>query len=190
MTVFSQELDEDTSITTIIVRASTEHVLNDVERAIDDGVHTVKTVCSDGRLLAGAGAVELELAKKLRDYADEVLGIDQYAIRKFADAMTVIPRILVENSGVDITSAMHALNASHSRSNVGSGPNMGYDIENNCPIDAVAAEIFDLYACKVNAFRHAVDAAVTVLRVDQIVMSKPAGGPKPREQGPADGGDM
>lgn len=186
VTVFSQVLDEDTSVTTICVRASTEHVLNDVERALDDGIQAVKALSNDGRLLPGAGAVELELSRHLKDYADEVLGLDQYAIRKFAEALTVIPRTLVENSGVDITSTMHALNASHIKSNPGAGQNMGYDIENNCPIDAAAAQIYDVYATKVNALRHAMDAAVTVLRVDQIVMSKPAGGPKPREAGPGD----
>mmetsp|Transcript_3212 Transcript_3212/g.6508 ORF Transcript_3212/g.6508 Transcript_3212/m.6508 type:complete len:553 (-) Transcript_3212:83-1741(-) len=186
VTVFSQELDEDTSVTTIAVRASTEHVMNDVERAIDDGVNAVRTFCTDGRLLPGAGAVELELSRRLKAFADEVLGIDQYAIRKFAEALLVIPRTLVENSGVDITSMMHTLNASHSGSGEKCGPTMGYDIEENCPVDAAAADILDGYACKVNAIRHAVDAAVTVLRVDQIVMSKPAGGPKPPKQGAPD----
>ena len=186
VTVFSQELDEDTSVTTIAVRASTEHVMNDVERAIDDGVNSVRTLCSDGRLLPGAGAVELELSRRLKDYADEVLGVDQYAIRKFAEALLVIPRTLVENSGVDITSMMHTLNTSHSGSGDNCGPTMGYDVDENCPFDASASGIVDGYACKVNAIRHAVDAAVTVLRVDQIVMSKPAGGPKPPKPGPPD----
>lgn len=70
---------------TIVVRASTENVLNDVERAIDDGIHSVKTILVDPRLLPGAGAVELEMSKRLKAYADEVLGLDQYAIRKFAE---------------------------------------------------------------------------------------------------------
>lgn len=179
VTVFSQELDEDTSVTTLVLRSSTEHVLNDVERAIEDGLNTVKTLCADGRLLPGAGAVELELARRLHDFADEVQGIDQYAIHKFADALTVIPRTLVENSGVDITSMMHTLNAAHGKGK--SNPVTGFDVDNNVPMDAVANGVFDVYAAKANALRHAVDAAVTVLRVDQIVMSKPAGGPKPRD---------
>ena len=56
-------------------------------------------VCSDPRLLPGAGAVELELTKRLKAFADEVVGLDQYAIRKFADAFNIVPRTLVENSG-------------------------------------------------------------------------------------------
>jgi len=63
---------------------------------------------------------------------------------------------------------------------------MGFDITDCKPIDALKHEIFDVYATKANALRLAVDAALTVLRVDQIVMSKPAGGPKPKSGGPMD----
>ena len=84
---------------TIIIRAATENVINDVERALDDGIHSFKTLCQDGRLLPGAGAIELELSKQLKLYADEEKGLDQYAIRKFAEAFDVVPRTLAENSG-------------------------------------------------------------------------------------------
>jgi chaperonin GroEL (HSP60 family) len=206
VTVFKQELDEDTSIgkllliyicnfhflshlllificklhwiATILVRASTEHVLNDIERALDDGINSVKTLCNEPRLLAGAGAVELELNKA---FADTVVGLDQYAIRKFGESFDVVPRQLAENSGQDPTSMMHALHLSHMKEN---GETQGFDIEENCALDSVKAGVFDLYGAKVNALRLAVDAAITILRVDQIVMSKPAGGPKP----PAGGG--
>lgn len=181
--VFDQKLDEDTSVATIVIRASTQNVLNDVERAVDDGVNAVKTLFNDPRLLPGGGAVELELSKRLKAYADEVQGLDQYAIRKFGEAFEVIPRTLAENSGCDPTSIMHKLNASH----IAPGTeNVGFDIEECVPRDSAAAGVYDIYATKLNALRLAVDAAVTVLRVDQIVMSKPAGGPKPPKQGGAD----
>eukprot|EP00606_Chrysophyceae_sp_TOSAG23-5_P001266 GSChrysophyteH2.ASY1.ANO1.224.1 assembled CDS len=179
VTRFTQKESEDTSIATIIVRASTEQVANDVERALDDGIQTARTLCMDGRLLPGAGALELELHKRLKDFADEVKGLDQYAIRKFGDAFDVVPRTLAENSGCDPSKSMHSLHLSHA------GPNtehMGFDIEETEPFNAVDAKIYDCYSSKVNALRLAVDAALTVLRVDQIVMSKPAGGPKPRGQ--------
>ena len=143
----------------------------------------MKTLCNDPRLLAGAGAVELELNKKLKAFAETVVGLDQYAIKKFADSFDVIPRQLAENSGCDPTSTMHALHQSHAGEN---GAVQGFDIEETCARDSVAAGIFDLYATKVNALRLAVDAALTILRVDQIVMSKPAGGPKPKAPGAPD----
>lgn len=80
--VFQQEQAEDSRIATIILRASTDNVLEDLERAVDDGIHTVRAACFDPRFVAGAGAVELELTKQLRAYAESVAGLDQYAIRK------------------------------------------------------------------------------------------------------------
>jgi len=174
---FNQNLDEDTTIATIIVRASTEQVANDVERALDDGIQCANSLAGDGRLLPGAGAVELELSKRLKVYADEVKGLDQYAIRKFADALDVVPRTLAENSGCDPSLSMHALHLSHQQPD---SEHMGFDIEETKPFNVVEAGIYDCYVSKLNALRLAIDATLTVLKVDQIVMSKPAGGPKPR----------
>jgi T-complex protein 1 subunit theta len=176
--ILSQDLDEDTSVATIVLRASTENVMNDLERSVDDGVCSVKTLCNDPRLLPGAGAVELELCKQLKEYADEVKGLDQYAIRKFGEAFDVVPRTLTENSGCDATVHLHNLHQAHSDTSNPNAKNMGFEIDEHVPVDSVGRGIFDLYATKVNALRLAVDAAITVLRVDQIVMSKPAGGPK------------
>lgn len=177
---FVQEQNEDTTVATVIVRAATENVANDVERALDDGIHSIRALTSDGRLLPGAGAVELELSKRLKEYADEVKGLDQYGIRMFGQAFDVVPRTLAENSGQDPSSTMHALHASHEAAGT---ENMGFDIDECVPVDSVKAGVFDIYVSKLNALRLAVDAAITVLKVDQIVMSKPAGGPKPPPQG-------
>lgn len=179
----TQDQDEDTSIGTIVLRASTENVMNDLERSLDDGICSVKTLCTDGRLLPGAGAVELELSRRLKSYADETKGLDQYAIRKFAEAFEVVPRQLAENSGCDTTVQLHNLHEAHA-SGAPNACNMGFDIDEHVPMDAAERGIYDLYATKLNALRLAVDAALTVLRVDQIVMSKPAGGPKPGGGGP------
>lgn len=175
--MFDQAHEEDTSIATILVRASTENFMNDVERALDDGINTVKAICNDGRLLPGAGAVELELSKRLKQFADEDKTLDQYGIRKFAEAFDVVPRTLVENSGNDPTSLMHQLHTSHDAEG---SSNIGFNVDESKPFDALEAQVFDLYATKTNALYLAMDAALTILRVDQIVMSKPAGGPKPR----------
>jgi len=172
-------------VATIVVRASTENVINDIERALDDGIHSVRTLMVDPRLLVGAGAVELELSRRLKEYADEVQGLDQYAIRKIAEAFDIDPRTLAENSGADPTATMYALHQSHIPS-CGGNASMGFDIEDSVPFNAEAAGIYDLFATKQNALRLAVDAAVTILRVDQIVMSKPAGGPKPKQGGQDD----
>jgi len=177
---FEQEQSEDTTTATIIVRASTENVANDVERALDDGIQSVRALCMDGRMLPGAGATELELSKLLKVYADEVKGLDQYGIRKFAESFDVIPRTLAENSGCDASTSMNKLHAAHEADDA---VNIGFDIEETEPVDSAKAGIYDVYISKLNALRLSVDAAITVLKVDQIVMSKPAGGPKPPPQG-------
>ena len=88
----------------------------------------------------------------------------------------------MRNLGCDPTSMMHALHGSHEGENT---QNFGFSLDEVGPADAVKMQVFDLYATKLNALRLAVDAAMTVLKVDQIVMSKPAGGPKPKK-GPQD----
>ena len=85
--------------------------------------------------------------------------------------------------GLDPTNAMHALHSSHKAEN---SQNFGFSLDTEGPVDSVSVDVYDLYATKLNALRLAVDAALTVLKVDQIVMSKPAGGPKPRQGGPGD----
>jgi T-complex protein 1 subunit theta len=82
------------------------NLLDDMERAIDDAVNTVKAIVSkDARLLPGAGASELELARILSAKADETVGLSQYAIKGFAEAMEILPRTLAENAGLDVSRA-------------------------------------------------------------------------------------
>ena len=98
----------------------------------------------------------------------------------------MVPRILAENAGRDPADVISALYAAHA----GGAAGAGVDVDGDAPtIDAPARGILDLYVSKLSALRLASDAAITVLRVDTIIMSKQAGGPKPRSPGPADGGD-
>jgi len=173
-TIFDHEEGESRTAT-IVVRGSTMNIMDDVERAIDDGVNTVKTMTSDARFVPGAGAVDLLLADKLQQFAEAQPGLDQYAINKFGLALEVVPRTLAENAGLDATNIVAAMYAAHKAGNVKVGINVN---------DGVTEDtgVIDLLATKKEAIRLATDAAVTVLRVDQIIMSKPAGGPKAPEQ--------
>lgn len=173
VTVFRQEGTVG-KVASIIVRSATKNVLDDLERTINDGINTVKTVCKDPRLLPGAGATDIALAMKLKAYASTKTGLEQYAIRKFGEALEVCPRTLGENGGQDYAELLSALYSAHAAGN----SNMGVDIENDGVIDALKNGIFDPFAVKENALVMAADAVITVLRVDQIIMSKQAGGPK------------
>lgn len=174
VTIFHQE-KEESRVATIVLRASTDNLLNDLERAVDDGVNTVKALCADARLLPGAGATEIELATQIRAFADTCPGLDQYAIKAYSEALEVVPRTLADNSGQHATDLVSSLYAAHAAGDKHAGVN----IEAPFGVKDCAAEgIIDSLKCKTSAFRLAADAAITVLRVDCIIMSKAAGGPK------------
>jgi len=179
VTVF-QQTDEDSRVSTLVLRGSTMNILDDMERAVDDGVNTYKTLHRDGRLVPGAGATEMEMAHQIKQFATQCPGLDQYAIHKFAEALEVVPRTLAENSGQNATKVITALYAAHDKGQ-SSG---GVDIIKGGVCDATAAGVQDLYFTKKSAFDLALEATLTVLRVDQIIMAKRAGGPKPRGDNP------
>ncbi|CAD7693532.1 unnamed protein product [Nyctereutes procyonoides] len=179
--VFKHE-KEDGAISTIVLRGSTDNLMDDIERAIDDGVNTFKVLTRDKRLVPGGGATEIELAKQITSYGETRPGLEQYAIKKFAEAFEAIPRALAENSGVKANEVISKLYAVHQEGN----KNVGLDIEAEVPAvkDMLEAGILDTYLGKYWAIKLATNAAITVLRVDQIIMAKLAGGPKaPKPQG-------
>jgi T-complex protein 1 subunit theta len=158
----------DSKLATLVLRASTSSVLQDLERAVDDGVHAFQQLCRDGRLVPGAGATEMALSLKLQQLADVSPGLDQYAIRAFAKALEVVPRTLADTAGLDATKVVADLHAAHA-----SGEDTaGVDLEEG---KVAPTDVVDLLNTKASAFSLAVDAALTVLRVDQIIMSKQAG---------------
>jgi len=180
VTIFKQDTT-DSGISTVVVRAATQNILDDIERAIDDGVNVYKGLVRDGRFVAGAAAAEISLARSLGQYADNTPGLSQHAIRRYAEAFQVIPRTISENAGLKATDVISSLYAAHQRGE----KNTGIDVEEGVA-DALTLGVYDHLVAKQNAIRLATDAAVTILRVDQIIMSKPAGGPKPPQQGARD----
>jgi T-complex protein 1 subunit theta len=179
--VVLEQTDESSRISTIVLRGSNMNTLDDIERAIDDGVHAVKTLNTDRRLVAGGGAVEIECAQQLAAHALTTPGLEQYAIKKFAEALEVVPRTLAENSGKLATDVISELYKAHSEGKRAVGVETGSD---NLTFDAEVAGVFDLYKTKNLAFELAMEAVLTILRVDQIIMAKRAGGPKPRGENP------
>ena len=111
--VVFQQHDEESRIATIILRGSTMNLLDDMERAITDAVNGAKVLCRDGRLVAGAGACEMELAHRIHALGESTPGLEQYAIKKFAEALESVPRVLAENSGQEATDLVAALYTAH-----------------------------------------------------------------------------
>lgn len=180
VTVFRQE-DEQTKTATIVLRGATQNHLDDIERAIDDGVNVVKALVKDSRLVPGAGATEMELFKRIEALGERTPGLMQHGIKKYAQAFEIIPRTLAENAGVDVSEVLARLHAAHHKHDHGLA---GLDVEESDTgvLDSKKAGVLDVLAAKAWAIKLATEAALTVLSVDQIIMSKVAGGPKVPQQ--------
>jgi len=173
VTVFRQE-ETDAQISTILLRGGTKNGLDDLQRSIENSVNCVKMFLGDGRLCAGGGATEIELARQLYSIGESCPGMEQYAMKKFAESLEVVPRTLAENSGQLATEAISALYATHQAGET----QHGVDISDGSTKDMLAAGVLDVLGTKRSAVKLAADAAITVLRVDTIIMAKQAGGPK------------
>ena len=234
VTVFRQLEGEDSGISTIVLRGATMNMLDDMERAVDDAVHTARQLCKDARLVPGGGAVEMELAHRLHAAADACKGLEMYSMHKFAEsracwgggrrrggaspfpfccralhpqrsrtlthtrctppsppnsfnplAVEVVPRTLAENSGQVSTDIIAALYAAHAAGKAGEGVNVEGVSGTGGTKDCQAAGILDCLAVKHSALRLAAETAITVLRVDQIIMSKQVRGGSRARLGPA-----
>ncbi|KAH9867890.1 T-complex protein 1 subunit theta, partial [Plenodomus lingam] len=182
VTVFRQE-NEQTRTATLVLRGATQNHLDDVERAVDDGVNVVKAITRDPRLVPGAGATEMQLIERVKAIADRTSGLAQYSIRKYAEAFEVIPRTLAESAGLDATEVLARLYVAHAaqKGRKDDEWTVGVDIENEDgtgTLDAKAEGILDLWVSKSWAIKLATEAARTVLSVDQIIVARQAGGPK------------
>jgi len=123
--------------------------------------------------------VEIELAARIASHGEKVPGLAQYAIQRFAEALEELPRAIASNSGVKASEVLSKLYAAHQQGQL----HCGVDVEAGMPAvrDSVEGRVFDLYASKYWGIKFASAAACTVLSVDQIIMAKPAGGPKAKE---------
>jgi T-complex protein 1 subunit theta len=171
-TVFRRDLEEN-KMATIILRGSTLAQLDDIERAIDNGVNAVKSLIRDPRVLPGAGATEMYIANEIQKFAKLQPGLDQYAVEKFGISFEVIPRILSENAGLKAETIIAEL---YAKVNTGSSE-FGIDVSDGKVKNANEACIYDSLESKSWALKLAFDVCLTLLKVDQIIMSKPAGGP-------------
>ena len=170
-TIFRRD-EEENKMATIVLRGSTNAMLEDTERAIDNGVNTVKSLMKDSRMVAGAGATEMYIAHEIQKFAKAQPGLDQYAVEKFGVSFEVIPRTLSENAGLKAEAIIADLYAKAAENST-----FGIDCNDGKVKDAVEADILDVMETKSWALKLCFDVVITILRVDQIIMSKPSGGP-------------
>ncbi|PLK21933.1 thermosome subunit alpha [Natronobacterium gregoryi] len=182
--IFVEDVDDAKSVT-LILRGGTEHVIDEVDRAVEDSLGVVRTTLEDGKVLAGGGAPEVDLSLALRDYADSVGGREQLAVEAFADALEVIPRTLAENAGLDPIDSLVELRADHDSGNEAAG----LDAYTGDTIDMGEEGVYEPLRVKTQAIESATEAAVMLLRIDDVIAAgdlaveddddedMPAGGP-------------
>ncbi|WP_049929947.1 thermosome subunit alpha [Halosimplex carlsbadense] len=156
---------EDAKAVTMILRGGTEHVADEVERAIEDSLGVVSVTLEDGQVLPGGGAPEAHLALELRDFADSVGGREQLAVEAFADAIDVVPRTLAENAGLDPIDSLVDLRSQHDSGN----HQVGLDAYTGDTVDMVEEGVVEPLRVKTQAVESATEAAVMILRIDDVI---------------------
>jgi len=157
---------------TILIRGGTDHVIDEIERAIRDGLGDVAATLKDSKIVAGGGAVEIELARRLREYAQTLKGREQLAVEEFASAMECIPITLAENAGMDPLDLLTELRVSHEAGN----KNAGINLFTGKIEDTLARGIIEPLKVKTQAITSASEVATMILRIDDVIAS---GKPKP-----------
>jgi chaperonin GroEL (HSP60 family) len=187
---FVKECKDPKSVT-ILIRGGTEHIVNEVERSLEDCLGVVPAAASDRRVVAGGGAPEVEVAKRLRDYAKTVGGREQLAIEAFADSLEVIPRALAENAGLDPIDMIVDLRAKHERTKDGS--KFGLDVVEGKVKDMYKEGVLEPTKVKTQALSSASEVAVMILRIDDVIAAsklEKETPPTPPEGGGGPGGEF
>ncbi len=160
---------ENPKAVTILIHGGTEHVIDEIERAIRDGLGDISSVLNQGKIVAGAGAVEVELSKKLREFSNKLGGREQLAIEQFARALEAIPSTLAENAGLDPIDIVTELKARHDKGEKYAGVNLLTNkIEN-----ALEAGVIEPLKTKTQAISSASEVAMMILRIDDVLASNP-----------------
>ncbi len=152
---------------TILIHGGTEHVMDEIERAIKDGLGDIACSLKQGLVVPGGGAVEMELAKRLRDFSQGLSGREQLAIVEFASALEFIPFTLAENAGIDPIDVLTELKSLHDAGE----KNAGLNLFTNRVEDVFKARIIEPLKIKSQAINSATDVAVMILRIDDVIAS-------------------
>jgi thermosome len=150
---------------TLLVKGGTEHVIDEVKRAMDDAIGDVAAALKYGKVVAGAASVEVELAKELRKFADSLSGREQLAVRAFSDAIEIIPRTLAENAGLDPIDVLTELKSAHDKQKRWAGIN----VFTGKVMDAWTAGVIEPLKIKTQAISSASEVAIMILRIDDVI---------------------
>jgi thermosome len=164
----------------ILIRAGLERMVDEAERAMIDALSVVSDVTENNKIVAGGGAVEIEVAKELRRYATKVGGREQLAVEAFADAMEIIPRALAENAGLEPIDVLVDLRSAHEKED---GKYKGINVFTGKVENSLESGVIEPVVVKEQAIKSAAESASMILRIDDVISST-----RPKEGGP--GGRM
>ena len=156
---------ENPMAVSILIRGGSEHVMDEIERAIKDGLGDVASVLRQGKIVAGAGAVEIELSKRLREFSTSLVGREQLAVQEFANALEEIPSALAENAGLDPIDVLTELKARHDANET----NVGINILTNNIENSLDVGIIEPLKIKSQAISSASEVAMMILRIDDVL---------------------
>jgi len=169
---------KDPKAVTIVIRGGSEHVIEEAERSLHDGLCVVRNVVEDGKIVAGGGSIEAELAKQLREFAVRVGGKEQLAVQRYAEAVEAIPIALAQNAGLDPIDVMVELRMKHQEN---TNKWFGVSVRDGKVADMLKERVVEPLRVKQQAIKSSTEVACMILRIDDVVSSKgakePAGGP-------------
>lgn len=153
---------------TIVIHGSTSHTIDEIERAVEDGLGVVASAVRDQYVVAGGGSIEIALAQRLREFARTLAGKEQLAVEEFANALEVIPETLAENAGLDAIEIITELKKRHAAGKTREGLNLLNDRIEDC----FAAGVIEPLKVKTQALNAATEVATTILRIDDVLVTK------------------
>lgn len=170
----------------VIIRGGTEHVVTEVERALKDAIGDIAAAIVVGKCVAGGGAIEVEVAKRLKEFAEALSGREQLAVQAFAETLEIIPRTLAENAGLDPIDCLTELKAKHDKGEIDAGLNVFAGRTENMWEKGVIEPL----KIKTQAIQSASDAAIMLLRIDDVINAGKLDKDKGMPQMPAGMGGM
>jgi thermosome len=179
--VFVEDIPNPRAVT-ILVRGGSDRILDEVERSLQDALHVARDLFREPKIVPGGGAFEIEVARRVREYARKLSGKEQLAALKFADALEYVPTILALTAGLDPVDAIAELRRRHDNGELSAG----VDVHGGKIVDMATLSIWDPLLVKKQVIKSAVEAAIMILRIDDIIA---AGAPKKEEKKGKKGGE-
>jgi chaperonin GroEL (HSP60 family) len=158
---------KNSKVATILIRGGTDHVIDEIKRALEDAIGDIVSALKNNKIVSGAGAIEIELSSELKKYAATLKGREQIAVNSFAESLEIIPRTLAENAGLDPIDVLTELRSAHQSGDKDAGINVFTGKVMNSKKKGVVEPL----NIKLQAITSASEVATMILRIDDVIAS-------------------